>query len=293
MSLLTYPYSMSFSTLRERVLYTSVRVASHPLAKKHQPTYDGLLADCDKSVAKQLALSDELLLASIKCDQADETLDDLLERIDDVLLDVCDKERKHLIYKRYFGLRPRSDVARPTLGKQLEYMAGWDASLQTHGSPALDQLGKELTGVMAAGHAADEGYRETSRKLLDLRSGGKQALVDRVNQVNRATWGDLAAQVGTKAGAHLPKNFADRFFPHQSKAEVTVDSLTARLEELAAEQQTVTAQRDRMRAELAVAAAAEKAKEQAEAKAQLAALSEQAAELAKKRAELEKKLGQS
>lgn len=276
----------SLSTLLVEIRYTLSQLRAHPLAATHAPRFENLRTECMQVHAEDLALLENQADAQAVVDVTNDGIDVEATRFSRVLLTITGENRKHALYRFYFGEKTLPEFKRPILSTQLKAMRAWIPSLQT-ADPALQALGPALTAAVEAGEQAAQGKEDAVRLRREFRDiGARRVFIDRLNIARKEVHGALSAL--PHEHTHLPSNFADQFFRRDpgrddvEEEEETEESLLAHIEALHGD---IAATEERL-AELRAQAEAEAkaAAERAASEAAVAELDRMVAEMQAKRA---------
>lgn len=283
-SLRTLDPRTSLSTLLVEIRYTLSQLRAHPLGAPHAPRFEQLRTECMQVFAEELELLETQADAQAVVDVSNDGIDVEATRFSRVLLTITGENRKHGLYRFYFGEKTLPEFKKPILSTQLKAMRAWIPSLQG-ADPALQALAPAITAAVEAGEQAAQGKEDAARLRREFRDiGARRAFVDRLNIARKEVHGSLAAL--PHEHTHLPSNFADQFFrrnPGRDEAEEeTEESLLAHIEALHGDIAAAEGRLAELRAE--AEAEAKAAAERAASEAAVAELDRMMAEMQAKRA---------
>jgi len=257
--------------------YTQGELVSHPLSLPFLPQFEAFQTKATATSTARLTLLVNIGKANGYVAAADDDIDTFLDKLD---LTVKGLQEKDVLHPFYFP-KPLHQMKRPVLGTELEAAKAILEKLNKAPQPALAALAPELATLIAT---ADKRVEELLAAEQALKSfdvvGEKKTLIDDYNLLRQTVYGQLAAMPHSATGKGLPSNFADRFFRHLTRKDI---SGAANLEEAKARVDALKQELMEAEGHLAAAEAAAKAKEEAK-KAQAEA--DAKAEEAKKTAEL-------
>jgi hypothetical protein len=207
------------SSVRAELTYTQARLRAHTHGVPFRAVFDALRNKWTVVHAKELELRDAIILAQALIDQADNDLDAFAKRAVRIILDLTGNDQGHTLYKHFLGDKTASDFVRPTLGKQLEAMAGWIDSFSAKTAPeALKNLVTELTELVANARTAAKAMTDAEKARDTFRDIGERSqFIVEVDTSRKDTHEALSKLPRDNAG--LAKNFADRFFRREAKPE--------------------------------------------------------------------------
>lgn len=145
-------------------------------------------------------------------------------------------------------------------------MRAWIPSLQASSSSILSDVGKRMEQAITATDADVAAKAKIEQESLDFRTlGARKAFVDSFNALRKATYGKPSELPHANPKEHLPRNFAEAFFRHESTpkaAPVTSEDLKKQIE---AHQEQIAALEVTLTKTLAEEAAAAQEKSAADA----------------------------
>lgn len=281
----TISYGSSLLTIRAEFISTRAKLNADPRTTLQRDAF-GTFAERWSSVFRQeLTLSDEQIAAQSLVERADDVLDSLIDGWSAAVGVITNNNKDHALYQFYFGAKPPSQLKRPVLGDELEYVRGKLESLTSSEHASLQQLGAKLAEAVKQ---ADEAVRRrdaADAAMAQFRHvGDRHRMLDELNALRDKVHGELSQIAHAHQQEQLPGDWAASFFrfgPRKPSArQLTVQDYDDRIEEL--ERQLAELRADR----LAVVTRLESDKAQAEARAadeaELARLHVQAAALEKK-----------
>lgn len=293
MSLITLTIDDDPLDVRDEIVFSKDRCQLHPLSVVHVPVFSGLLNAWTTIFAHHLTLKDAVSEGQAKISAADIDLDAFVDRLTTLLLFICGNDRSAALFVAYFGTTPPHELKRPVLGSELEYVRGWISALKAESNPdlaALGALGETLVANADAAVAALSDARQAQR-IFKL-TGDYSAFIDQVNSGRKLVYGELSKlpHDPVHKDKHLPGDFADLFFRHESRRNKKVSIASAK-EKIAALKDELSEQESLLAKLEAVEAARLQAKQQEAAlAAEVAAAEQERAALDKKLAELKAKL---
>ena len=278
---------MPLPDVAQEITHTTAQLRAYPFLQTQADQAEALLADVNRLTQEQLALERAIMEARARKYVVDDGLNGVSSAIAGTLLTENGGDRSDPVFLRYFGNTQPSRFNRPVLGAQLATMRTWVLSL-VQGSPALQAYGVQLNQCVSEADTAVRNEAEAERALADFKIGPHTELMDRVNGLRLAHYGQLAELPHTRRDLGLPQDFAHRFFlratgqrrPTIATLEKEVASLRTQLEK--AEQQ-LAGLREESEAETRLRDDAELA----EAAEELAAIEQQRAEAAARLAEIQ------
>lgn len=276
----------SLEVIRTEIVFTLAALRPIPRASKYVAMMEPLLPEWAKVSAQELLLRDAKTTASAAITAASNQLNPCIDQVAALVLVRTKNKRTHDLYKRYFGSRRPSDLKRPALAEKVAVVRTWVPFLK--GSPETEEaLGATLESVVALAATANAAAVDAGRALLDFRQlGARKALVEKVNQVRKAVYGELSQVPHAEPSQHLPADWADQFFRHDSRDEVTVASVTEEITRLQAELSAQQGLRQRLQAQADAEEQQRKEADQAEAAAALREVELEIAEAQKRASEL-------
>jgi hypothetical protein len=295
MSIQTFIYTTPLDTLLDHNTFTRARLKANPLTAGLAAPFDAFQTDWTAIRAAETQLHIELVEANAAIAGADEELDVLVDAVSNAVLLITQGNRGAQLYVQYFGAKRPSELRKPVLGAELETMRKWVPSLKASTDANLSSLGDKVEKAVATADDAVQKRAAAEQKIHDFKTiGARKALVDQSNAIRKAAYGKLAEMPHANPALHLPKDFAEPFFLHDTgknaKALTSAD-VAAKIAGVEAE---LGALREQLAAVKAQEQAEARAKSQAEADKQaLDAAKKAAAEAAARVAELEAKLAQN
>lgn len=205
----TIGYDESLDAIWSELIYTEARLMLDANAEDLAPEFASLLARWEKLGAGQRKVWRAEIIAQVRVDAENDTLDDTTENIGDAVLRAEDKDRTSARYRRYFGARRPSEVIKLGLESQLGVMKPWVEPLKTEPEEELKKLGGRLEGNVETGTAAVEGRATAAVNSTNFRVRERMRFVDDVNAVRDSVHGILAQRASKK---RLGKDWPDRFF---------------------------------------------------------------------------------
>jgi hypothetical protein len=290
MALSTIDPRSSLQAIHEEAVYSQSRLKAHSMAASLAAGFATFLTDWNAVNTQELALLDAVIAAQAKIDECDDDLDSFVDAVSNAILLENNNDRDAPMYVQYFGAKRPFEIKRPILGEELELVRSWIPSLKASSSAMLSKLGAEGQQKIDAADAVVAEKTAADQALRVFRiTGERRQLIDKLNALRKSTYGKLAKLPHEPKGRHLPGDFADRFFLHDTtKGKATIGKVRKQITTL---EQELSDLREQL-AELEVQAAA-KTKRKAEAESDQAALAEAeraAAEATAKATELRAKI---
>jgi hypothetical protein len=278
---------MPLQDVAEEVTHTTTQLRAYPFLQPQADQAEALLVDVNRLTQEQRVLERGIMDAMARKYVVDDRLNGVSAAIAGTLLTENGGDRSDPVFQRYFGNIQPSRFNRPVLGPQLATMRTWVVSL-VQGSPALQAYGMQLTECVAEADVAVANEAEAERQLADFKVDARKALIDRVNGLRLAHYGQLAEMPHTRRELGLPHDFADRFFVRgASQRRLTIPILEKDVARLRTQLQKAEEQLARLREETEAETRQRENEELAEAADELAALEQQRAEAAARVAELQ------
>lgn len=248
MRIKTQPRWVSLPALRAAILYPLTQCEAEPLAADFIPTFEALLGVWSGVSAKKIELDDKVAVAEVRCDRANVRLNRVGDRLSSEIVLLTRGKRDHAMYTHFFGDKPLSVFKRLKLDSKRKAVDGWPKSLTKSAQPRLEALIPELSAAM---NEADTALSNRSAAESDRRQfrdiGERKLFIDKVNATLKQVHGELGKLQHEVVG--LPNDFADRFFRSDSSRsdadeaeEPTIESMTAKIEELGEELKASQAQ---------------------------------------------------
>lgn len=209
----TLQLSESLDSLWEELVYTEARLLGDPLTKDLAPAYGALLERLESVRGAQRKSWRDEISAQAAVDAANTALDAATVSFGAKLLAAMNGDRQSPRWKRYFP-DTVSAVTRLALGKQVERVRSWPASLAGEAEPELKGFAPRFEQLLADGDAALRARVESAARRADQRVREVATLVDDANAARLTTMGRLL-QRGVKNA--LPKDWAEGFFRRTSR----------------------------------------------------------------------------
>ena len=215
MSARTIAHDESFDTIWGELVYTEARLMLDSNAEDLAAEFTSLLGRLEKVGAGQRKVWRGEIIAQVRVDAENDSLDDTTEDIGDAVLRAEEKDRTSARYRRYFGARRPSEVIKMGLESQLGVMKPWVEPLKTEPEEELKKLGARLEGNVETGTVAVEGRVTAATNSTNFRVRERMRFVDDVNAVRDSVHGILAQRAVKKK---LGKDWPDRFFRRGSSS---------------------------------------------------------------------------
>ncbi len=205
----TIGYGESLDNIWEELVYTEARLMLDPNAEDLAKEFTAMLARWAKVDAGQRAVWRGEIIAQVRVDAENDTLDDTTDDIGDAVYQAEDKDRTSTRYRRYFGSRRPSEIIKMGLESQLGVVRPWVEALKTEPEKELHALGTRLEGNVETGTVAVEGRMKAATDSTNFRVRERMRFVDDVNGLRDSVHGILAQRAVKKK---LGKSWPDRFF---------------------------------------------------------------------------------
>jgi hypothetical protein len=229
MTVSTLNAKTALEPLRSPIVYSLAKLEAHPLTAVHGPRFVALLGSWDLVSARERQLTDAITRALARVDGADELLDALVDAVVAALLVASGNKRGGALWKQFLGSKTPAQLKRPILGDELEHVRSWIAWLASSTIAVLKELAARAADVVKNSDDAVEALRNAEDALLVFRlTGERRAWVDEANAVRKSTFGDISKLPHEPAGAGLPVDFGDGFFPHDSHKATALTLATAK-----------------------------------------------------------------
>lgn len=204
----TIQHDDALDTVWEELVYTEARLSEDALAADLAPVFQELLAQLETARHGQREAWRREVVAQARVDAANAALDASTTRLGVRLLAAVEGQRESPRWRRYFKEGP-SDVVKLALGRQVERVRGWPASLAAEPEESVRALAAELTARIGAGDAALRSRAEAAAARADQRVREVLTLVDDVNAARMRTMGSLLQRAAERG---LPRDWAESFF---------------------------------------------------------------------------------
>jgi len=288
----TLTTELTFSALRRERSYTHARLLAHPLTQDLAPLFAALLAELDRVEARANALIEQLAVADAGIDIADFNLDGFFDRFVHVVLTITSNQRNKF-YHRFLQQQSPSRFKRPVLGKQLEAMRGWPATIAEVKLQPLTDLAPELTDLIKAADQAMTEGRKAEQQLNDFfQIGDFPVFIDRFNALRNETLGKLNALRHNQIQSRLSTDFAEQFFLRNTRRAVTLHEVERTIASLDKELARNRAILEALKAEEEAAKEAKEEAERQQAEAEIAEVERTIREEEQRLAALRAKLGE-
>jgi hypothetical protein len=278
---------MPLPEVAEEISHTTAQLRAYPFLQTQAEQHGALLDDVNRLSLDEHSLLRAIMEAEARKLVIDDRLNWLSSAIAGTLLAENGGDRSSPVFQRYFNNIQPSRFNRPVLGVQLATMRTWVTSL-VQGSPALQGYGMQLSGCVGEADTAVQNEAEAKRQLADFEIGSRKELVNRVNGLRHAHYGQIAELPHTRPDLSLPRDFAHRFFLRTtSQRRPTIATVERDVARLRTELQKAEQQLARMLEESEAETRLREDAELAEAAEDLAAIEQQRAEAAARLAELQ------
>ena len=280
----------------EEHVHSYAMTSADPQAAAVAPKFAGLIQDWktrnDERVDLIVAAASAAAMVvqiDIRLDAAVTELIRILEKLDpDHKLDLLDLFLK--------GVQP-SIFIRPILSRQLAKMTLWPAAIAALSYPELTAHSTTLTPLLAEAKVAEDAAEVAAQRLRNWRTvGGFSEHITLANAERTDAYGTLSDLPFQQPGLRLPKEYAERFFLHDTTRRGAGKARTsAQIREEMSDLQGHLAGLDEELTAAVVREEAEAKREADEAKdrEELAALKKQREDSQMREKQLQKKLGKS
>jgi hypothetical protein len=278
---------MPLRDVAEEIFYTTAQLRAYPFLQTQADQHEALLVDVNRLTLEEITLLRAVMEALARKFVVDDRLNVLSAAIAGTLLTENGGDRKSPVFQRYFDNIQPSRFNRPVLGVQLATMRTWVVSL-VQSSPALQAYGVQLNQCVSEADTVVQNEAEAERALADFKIGPRKELIDRVNGLRQAHYGQLAELPHTRPDLNLPRDFAHRFFLRETgPRRPTIAILERNVARLRTQLEKAEEQLARLIEESESETRLREEAELAEAADELAALEQQRAEAAARVAELQ------
>lgn len=274
----TLQYRATTFSLFHDVFYSLSQTSEEPLAAPHVPTFEGLRNGLKVILLEEVFNLEQIARAQAAVDRIDARLDRFVLRVLHAVDDHTGGNTRKQIRKDLLKGHSVGKFRRPVLGRQLQDMADWSATLVKCGVPVLVALAPEADALYQLGKAAST---QRDKALSDNRNfrdvGARKQYIDTLNAERNAVEGALTKLQFQDPS--LPQDFADGFFysdPPRDDEE-TIKDVKELIDELQA--QLAEAQARLAKMEQDEAAAAAEAQADKDKEAEIEELEKKAAEL--------------
>jgi hypothetical protein len=213
MAISTIRETVSLETIGEELVFTETRLLVDELAKEFAPPISQLLVRQREVSNGQFAAKHEEVAAQAAVSAADDQLDDLLLDLARELMRVVSEDPRSPRYARYFSDTP-SAIVRLGLESETARVRGWVDSLCSEPEASLQALGARLRKAIEGADQVLDRRRKAGAARSDHRVREIASLIDDVNSARRSLYGTLTKKA---ADTRLPRDWADRFFRHNSR----------------------------------------------------------------------------
>jgi hypothetical protein len=263
--IITLPLNTTTATVEEHYLPTLVRIRRCAFTSSLVAECESFRPRIEAAKAEERSLLEADMEASAAMHFADRDLDDSSTFV------AANVDLKSLLGKRLFGDMRPSHFRKPLLAGQLDAMKEWPSALTESDKDVLKQHIPVLEQRVAAGQAATDEKKETTRKLADFRSVGTRV---KLNEAFNAWRKSLYGKLGDMQHANpaLGPGWAESFFLHETADEPTVADLDRKIAAAEVDLDRWKKQRDELKADAEAAAQARVAAIRQEKQAKLDAL---------------------
>lgn len=262
----------SLATALDEACITHARLLANPLTRAYASDYDGFFAAWPICNAQEIQLHTAVVRLNALIVACDDELNAIADATHQAVLLEVNSDRSSARYLRYFGDETVSLIKRPVLSTQLETMRGWIPSLLASTNAVLSALGERLVKAVAAADETVAARLVAEQENRDFRTiGARKELIDGLNAVRKALYGKLSELPHAHPELHLPANFAEQFFRHESGKKAEPVLTVKELEQAITASKARTGELEGLLA-IAVAAAAKVAKDKLEREEAIAEL---------------------
>ena len=205
----------------EHTTYSLTRLRAHSLTVAFAAEFADFQSEWMKVNTQEILIEIEILSAAALVIACDDDLDTLVDAVSNALKILTDNKADVGLYQAYFRGKTPSELKRPVLSWQLEFMREWIGELQKSPHASLNALGAELERKVAAAYDAKSGLSTAQQKNRVFRTiGARKELFDKLNALRKRTYGKVAELPHTHPEANLPGSFASGFFKRVSRPKV-------------------------------------------------------------------------
>lgn len=266
MAIPTLPYDTTMPVLHDEGTHTHSLLLANPLTASLAPAFDAFFQEWSAVNDQEIKLRTALVRILALLGFHDTRLDGLVNETQQGLLIETKNDRKAPEFTRYFGPKSAYEVRKPFLGSQVEVMRAWVPSLVASSSAILSDIGKRMEQAISATDADVAARAKADQESRDFRTiGERKAFIDRFNALRKATYGKLSELPHANPKEHLPRNFAEAFFRHESTPKAVTPTSGDLMKQIEAQKEQITALEGRLTQALADEATAAKNKSDAEA----------------------------
>jgi hypothetical protein len=266
MSVPTIAYDATMPFLHDEGVHTHSLLLANPLTAFLAAGYDAFFLEWTIVNNQEIKLHTALVQIAALLGFRDAGLDGLVNETQQGLLIETKNNRKAPDFIRYFGKKTASETRKYFLGPQLEIMRAWVPSLQASSTPLLSDIGLRMNHAILATDLDLATEARLNQESVDFRTlGARKAFIDGFNALRKATYGKLLEMPHAHPREHLPRNFAEAFFRHESAPRVVVETSADLQKQLEAHEAAGKALEGKLAAALADEAAAAKDRSDADA----------------------------
>ena len=205
--------TLSLDTYWEELVFTEARLSGDEQASEFAPAFKDLIGRLGTVRDGQFVVWHEEVSAQAAVSAADDHLDDFIRALARTLLRVVNDEIKSPRYLRYFTVTP-SSLVRLGLESEVARVRGWVDSLGSEPEKELQDLGARLRVLVEQGDQVLERRRKAAAARSDHRVRAIAPFIDEINRARLALYGSLTQKA---AENHLARDWADRFFRHNTR----------------------------------------------------------------------------
>jgi hypothetical protein len=214
----TIQQSESLDAVWEELVYTEARFLVDPLAKDLAAAHTALIERLEQARTNQRRAWRDEIVAQANIDAQNVALDATTVRFGAKLLAAVNGNRSTARWKRYFP-DTVSAVVRLALGRQVEKLRGWPASLQGETEPELQAFSERFKQHLTEAEASLHGRIDAAARRADQRVREITTLIDDVNATRMDAMGKL---LNRTVQHELSRDWAEGFF-RRAQRQVRAD----------------------------------------------------------------------
>jgi hypothetical protein len=266
MPISTIPYDAPMPVIYDEGIHTHSLLLANPLTAGLAQAYDAFFLEWTIVNNQEIKLRTALVQILALLGWRDTALDGLVNETQQAVLIETKNNRKAPEFLRYFGSKAAYEVRKSFLGPQLETMRGWVPSLQSSSTSLLSDIGMRMNHAIVGTDLDLTTKAKLDQESVDFRTIGlRKTFIDNFNALRKATYGKLLEMPHAYPKEHLPQNFAEAFFRHESAPKVLVGTSEDFRKQLKAHQAAGDALQAKLAKALADEAAAAKDKSEEDA----------------------------
>lgn len=201
----------------EEHVHCLTTMRADPLAAVHAPKFDDLVTDWTEANASRIKLVIAIGQAAANAQRLDSQLNGIVDAVVFALKQIPDADLKERLQNALLKGQPPSALKRPILAEQLATMSVWPGTLAASAIPALVDIEKKLSPLLPLAIEAEANVSRAKQDLVDWKNVGRwRQHIDLSNAQRAAAYGDLLEAPHKNQGMHLPADYADSFFLHDT-----------------------------------------------------------------------------